>query len=46
MFVLWLAVAWAIVRRPTWVPALTIVTLITTGVMLRLHMTSEIPLNF
>ena len=46
MFLLWVAVLWAAVRRPRWVPALTLVTLVVTGVLLRLHMTSSIPLNF
>lgn len=46
MFILWLAVLWCAVRRPSWVPALAVVTIVLTGVLLKLHMTSAIPLNF
>lgn len=46
MFVLWIAVFLGIFFRKKWVPALVIVSVIWTAVLLRLHITSPIPLNF
>ena len=46
MFALWAIVCWGVFRRQRWVPVLTLVTLAWTIVLLRLHMTSAIPLNF
>ena len=46
MFVLWLIVFIGIFLRKKWVPALVIVSLVWTVVLLRLHMTDPIPLNF
>ena len=46
MFVLWAIVFWGVFRGRRWVPVLTLVTLAWTIVLLRLHMTSAIPLNF
>ena len=46
MFVLWAIVCWGVFRGQRWVPVLTLVTLAWTVVLLRLHMTSAIPLNF
>lgn len=46
MFILWLVVLVCMVRRPSWVPGLAVVTLVLTAVLLKLHMTDPIPLNF
>lgn len=46
MFVLWLIVFIGIARHWRWTPGLAIVTLAWTLVLLRLHMTDPIPLNF
>jgi len=46
MFILWAIVLVAVFRRPRWVIPLTLVTLVWTIVLLDLHMTSTIPLNF
>jgi lysylphosphatidylglycerol synthetase-like protein (DUF2156 family) len=46
MFVLWMAVFFAIFRRWRWTPALAVLTLAYTVVMLKVHMTDPIPLNF
>ena len=46
MFVLWIAVFLGIFFRKKWVPALAVVSLIWTLVLLRLHMTDPIPLSF
>jgi len=46
MFLLWIAVFLGIFFRKKWVPPLAVVSLIWTLVLLRLHMTDPIPLNF
>ncbi len=46
MFVLWAIVFAGIFRRQRWVIPVTLVTLVWTAVLLKLHMTSAIPLNF
>lgn len=46
MFVLWFIVFVGIFLRKKWVPALVIVSLIWTVVLLRMHMTDPIPLSF
>ena len=46
MFVLWLVVFAGIARRWRWTPALVVVTLVWTAVLLKSHMTDPIPLNF
>ena len=46
MFILWAIVCWGVFRRQRSVPVLTLVTLVWTVVLLKLHMTSTIPLNF
>lgn len=46
MFVLWFIVFVGIFLRKKWVPALVVVTLVWTAVLLRMHMTDPIPLNF
>lgn len=46
MFVLWLIVSAGIARKWRWTPGLAILTLVWTLVILRLHMTDPIPLNF
>jgi hypothetical protein len=46
MFVLWFVVFIGIARKWRFTPAIAIVTLVVTVVLLRYHMTSPIPLNF
>ena len=46
MFILWAIICWGVFRHQRWVIPLTLVTLVWTIVLLRLHMTSSIPLNF
>lgn len=46
MFVLWFVVFIGVFLRRKWTIPLTIVTLIWTAVLLRLHMTDPIPLSF
>lgn len=46
MFVLWAAVFLGVVFRKSWVIPITLVTLGWTLLLLRLHMTDPIPLNF
>jgi hypothetical protein len=46
MFVLWIAVFVGIARNWRWTPGLSLVTMVVTVVLLRVHMTSPIPLNF
>ncbi len=46
MFVLWLFVFAGIAKKWRWTPALAILTLVWTLVLLRSHMTDPIPLNF
>lgn len=46
MFVLWIAVFVGIARNWRWTPALSVLTLVVTVVLLRFHMTSTLPLNF
>ncbi len=46
MFVLWILVFVGVFRQRKWVLPLTIVALIWTAVLLRLHMTDPIPLEF
>lgn len=46
MFVLWAIVLLGIFRRQRWVVPVALVTIVWTVVLLRLHMTDPIPLNF
>ncbi len=46
MFVLWIAVFAGIFARQRWTVPLTLVTLVWTVIILRLHISSDIPLNF
>jgi hypothetical protein len=46
MFVLWAIVFVGVFLRQRWVTPLAIVTIVWTVVLLRLHMTDPIPLNF
>lgn len=46
MFILWIVVFIGIFRAWRWTPLLALGTLAWTLVLLRLHMTSEIPLSF
>jgi hypothetical protein len=46
MFALWIAVFAGILTRQRWTVALVLVTLVWTVVLLRLHISSDIPLNF
>ncbi len=46
MFVLWIIVFAGVFLRRRWTIPLTLVTLAWTAVLLRLHMSSDIPLNF
>ena len=46
MFVLWFVVFIGVFLRRKWTIPLTIVTLVWTAVLLRLHMTDPIPLSF
>jgi len=46
MFVLWFVVFIGVFMRKGWVIPLTLVTLVWTLLLLRLHMTDPIPLNF
>jgi len=46
MFVLWIIVFIGIFLRQRWVTPLVLVTLVWTLVLLKLHMTDPIPLNF
>ena len=46
MFLLWIAAFVGVFLRWRWTPAVVIVTLIVTVILLRAHMTSAIPLNF
>lgn len=46
MFVLWIAAFVGVFLRWRWTPAVVIVTLVVTVILLRAHMTSSIPLNF
>lgn len=46
MFVLWAIVFLGIFLRRRWVTPLVLVTIVWTLVLLRLHMTDPIPLNF
>jgi len=46
MFVLWMVVFLGIFRRWRWTPILVLVTLVWTALLLRLHITSPIPLEF
>lgn len=45
-FLLWIAAFVGVFLRWRWTPAVVIVSLVWTLVVLRLHMTSSIPLNF
>jgi hypothetical protein len=46
MFLLWIAVFVGVFLRWRWTPAMVIVSLAWTVILLKLHMTSAIPLNF
>lgn len=46
MFVLWIVAFIGVFLRWRWTPAVVIVTLVWTLVLLKLHMSSDIPLNF
>jgi len=46
MFVLWVVVFAGIFLRKRWVIPVTLVTLVWTLVLLKMHMTDPIPLNF
>lgn len=46
MFVLWAIVFAGVFRRQRWVMPLALATLVWTVIVLKLHMTSAIPLNF
>lgn len=46
MFVLWFLVFIGIFTRKKWVPALSLVAMVWTLVLLTMHMTDPIPLNF
>jgi hypothetical protein len=46
MFVLWIAVFLGVFARRKWVIPLSIVALVWTAVLLRLHMTDPLPLEF
>ena len=46
MFLLWAVVYAGIVLRKRWVIPVTVLTLVWTLVLLKLHMTNPIPLNF
>lgn len=46
MFVLWAIVFVGVFLRQRWVTPLAVVTIVWTVVLLRLHMTDPIPLNF
>lgn len=46
MFLLWIVVFIGIARNWRWTPVLALATLALTVVLVRVHMTSPIPLNF
>ena len=46
MFVLWIVVFVGVLLRWRWTPGLVLVTLAWTLVLLKSHMTSDLPLNF
>lgn len=46
MFVLWIAVFVGVMQQRKWVIPLTLVALVWTLILLRLHMTSALPLEF
>lgn len=46
MFVLWIAVFVGVLQQRKWVIPLTLVALVWTLILLRLHMTSALPLEF
>ena len=46
MFLLWIGAFLGIFLKWRWTPALVIVTLVWTLVLLKLHMSSALPLNF
>lgn len=46
MFVLWIVAFVGVFLRKRWTIPVTLVTLVWTVVLLRLHMSSDIPLNF
>lgn len=46
MFILWIAVFVGVFRQRKWVIPLTLVALVWTAVLLRLHMTDPLPLEF
>jgi len=46
MFVLWFIVFAGIAKKWRWTPALAILTLVWSLVLLEMHMTDPIPLNF
>lgn len=46
MFVLWIAVFVGVLQQRKWVIPLTLVALVWTLILLRLHMTSPLPLEF
>lgn len=46
MFILWIVVFVGVFFRRQWVIPLTVAALVWTAIVLRLHMTSQIPLSF
>ena len=46
MFVLWAIVFAGIFRHQRWVPVLAVVTIVWTLILLKMHMTSPLPLSF
>ena len=46
MFVIWIVVFIGIARSWRWIPVLAVVNLVWTLVLLKMHMTDPIPLNF
>jgi len=46
MFVLWIVAFIGVFLRRRWTTGVVLVALVWTGVLLRLHMSSDIPLNF
>lgn len=46
MFIVWIIVFIGVFRKWRWTPALAVANLVWTIVLLRLHMTDPIPLNF
>jgi hypothetical protein len=46
MFVLWIVVFVGVFRRQRWTIPVALVTLAWTAVLLKMHMSSDLPLNF